>query len=112
MSSTDLVHWTARPAYSHPASGGDPFFNDAPVGKLFTDAAKRVALVAERGTPLRCEFTPGQVTLRAGGTELEDQARTILAEFGQGPFIFNLGHGITPQTPIENVERMLRRVRG
>src|SRR3712207_2841387 len=33
----------------------------------FTDAAKRVALVAERGTPLRCEFTPGQVTLRAGG---------------------------------------------
>ena len=29
-----------------------------PVG-LFTDAAKRVALVAERGTPLRCEFTPG-----------------------------------------------------
>ncbi len=44
-----------------------------PVG-LFTDAAKRVALVAERGTPLRCEFTPGQVTLRAGGTEDEGQA--------------------------------------
>src|SRR3712207_4321305 len=39
-----------------------------PVG-LFTDAAKRVALVAERGTPLRCEFTPGQVTLRAGRSE-------------------------------------------
>jgi DNA polymerase III subunit beta len=44
-----------------------------PVG-LFTDAAKRVALVAERGTPLRCEFTPGQVTLRAGGTDEEGQA--------------------------------------
>jgi DNA polymerase III subunit beta len=44
-----------------------------PVG-LFTDAAKRVALVAERGTPLRCEFTPGQVTLRAGGTDDEGQA--------------------------------------
>ena len=41
---------------------------------LFTDAAKRVALVAERGTPLRCEFTPGQVTLRAGGTDDEGQA--------------------------------------
>jgi DNA polymerase-3 subunit beta len=41
---------------------------------LFTDAAKRVALVAERGTPLRCEFTPGQVTLRAGGTDEEGQA--------------------------------------
>ncbi|MGY1843369.1 DNA polymerase III subunit beta [Modestobacter sp. SYSU DS0875] len=44
-----------------------------PVG-LFTDAAKRVALVADRGTPLRCEFTPGQVTLRAGGTDDEGQA--------------------------------------
>ena len=42
--------------------------------RLFTDAAKRVALVAERGTPLRCEFTPGQVTLRAGGTDDEGQA--------------------------------------
>jgi len=41
---------------------------------LFTDAAKRVALVADRGTPLRCEFTPGQVTLRAGGTDEEGQA--------------------------------------
>ena len=40
----------------------------------FTDAAKRVALVAERGTPLRCKFTPGQVTLRAGGTDDEGQA--------------------------------------
>jgi DNA polymerase-3 subunit beta len=44
-----------------------------PVG-LFTDAAKRVALVAERGTPLRCEFSPGQVVLRAGGTDDEGQA--------------------------------------
>jgi DNA polymerase III subunit beta len=41
---------------------------------LFTDAAKRVALVAERGTPLRCEFSPGQVTLRAGGSDDEGQA--------------------------------------
>ena len=30
----------------------------------------------------------------------------------QGPFIFNLGHGILPQTPIEHVEQMLERIRG
>jgi len=48
-------------------------FATLPVG-LFTDAAKRVALVAERGTPLRCEFSQGQVTLRAGGTDDEGQA--------------------------------------
>ena len=39
----------------------------------FTEAAKRVALVAERWAPLRCEFTSGAVTLRAGGDE-ESQA--------------------------------------
>ena len=28
------------------------------------------------------------------------------------PFIFNLGHGILPETPIAHVERMVKRVRG
>jgi uroporphyrinogen decarboxylase len=32
--------------------------------------------------------------------------------FAAGPFIFNLGHGIVPETPIAHVEQMLRRVRG
>ncbi len=40
---------------------------------MFTEAAKRVALVAERWAPLRCEFSAGAVTLRAGGDE-ESQA--------------------------------------
>jgi uroporphyrinogen decarboxylase len=31
--------------------------------------------------------------------------------FSSGPHIFNLGHGILPDTPIANVERMLKRVR-
>jgi uroporphyrinogen decarboxylase len=35
-----------------------------------------------------------------------------MKELGGGPLIFNLGHGILPETPIANVERMLKRVRG
>jgi uroporphyrinogen decarboxylase len=35
----------------------------------------------------------------------------ILAAFSSGPFIFNLGHGILPDTPIAHVERLLRRIR-
>ena len=51
-------------------------------------------------------------TLRAGGDALDRGVETVLEAFSAGPFIFNLGHGILPDTPIENVERMLKRVRG
>jgi uroporphyrinogen decarboxylase len=50
--------------------------------------------------------------LRAGGPELERDAEAILAAFGDGPFVFNLGHGILPDTPIAHVERLLKTVRG
>jgi uroporphyrinogen decarboxylase len=50
-------------------------------------------------------------TLRTGGELLDREVDTVLEAFAAAPFIFNLGHGILPDTPIENVERMLRRVR-
>ena len=50
--------------------------------------------------------------LRAGGGALDKEIDTVLAAFSGGPFIFNLGHGILPDTPIAHVERMLKRVRG
>ena len=50
-------------------------------------------------------------TLRAGGDALDREVDAVLEAFSAAPFIFNLGHGILPDTPIENVERMLKRVR-
>ncbi len=52
------------------------------------------------------------VTLLAGGSALDREIDDILHAFADRPFIFNLGHGILPETPIGHVERMLRRVRG
>jgi len=52
------------------------------------------------------------VRLIAGGTALDDGVEEIIDGLGGGPLIFNLGHGITPQTPIANVERMIELVRG
>jgi uroporphyrinogen decarboxylase len=49
--------------------------------------------------------------LREGGAALDREVDAVLAAFSGGPFIFNLGHGILPDTPIANVERMLKRVR-
>ena len=50
--------------------------------------------------------------LIAGGQALDEGVDRILQALGAGPLIFNLGHGITPPTPIENVRRMIDRVRG
>lgn len=49
--------------------------------------------------------------LVAGGKALDEGVDRVLAELGDGPLVFNLGHGITPQTPVEHVERMIARVR-
>jgi uroporphyrinogen decarboxylase len=52
------------------------------------------------------------LALRAGGPALDRSIAAILDALSDGPFIFNLGHGILPDTPIAHVEQMLRRVRG
>ncbi|GGE06972.1 uroporphyrinogen decarboxylase [Aureimonas endophytica] len=49
--------------------------------------------------------------LVAGGRALEEGVDQVLADFGGGPLIFNLGHGITPDAPIAHVEALVRRVR-
>jgi len=49
--------------------------------------------------------------LLAGGDVLDTAVDEILAAMGDGRFIFNLGHGILPETPIANVARLVERVR-
>ena len=51
------------------------------------------------------------VVLCAGGGSLDAAVEEVLAGFAGRPFIFNLGHGILPDTPIAHVEQMLARVR-
>ncbi len=52
------------------------------------------------------------VRLIAGGKSLDSGVDMILEQLASGPLVFNLGHGITPQTPIAHVEQMLKRIRG
>ncbi len=51
------------------------------------------------------------LALVAGGAALDAAVDGVLAAFAHRPFIFNLGHGIRPETPLAHVERMLKRVR-
>jgi uroporphyrinogen decarboxylase len=51
------------------------------------------------------------LALIAGGEALESAAARIISAFEDRPHVFNLGHGILPDTPIEHVEQLLRLVR-
>lgn len=46
-----------------------------------------------------------------GGQELVEETRRIVRAFSQGPHIFNLGHGITPDADPDNVSLMVETVR-
>lgn len=48
----------------------------------------------------------------AGGAQMEQRAHEIVTAFAGRPHIFNLGHGIVPQTPIEHVHRLVELVKG
>jgi uroporphyrinogen decarboxylase len=51
------------------------------------------------------------LVLIAGGAALDQSIDDVLSNYAGGRLIFNLGHGIQPDTPIAHVEQMVRRVR-
>ena len=52
------------------------------------------------------------VALAVGGSALERAVRIIRDALADGPFIFNLGHGVLPHTPPENVAALARLLSG
>jgi uroporphyrinogen decarboxylase len=51
------------------------------------------------------------LALIAGGAALDQAIDDVLANYASGRLIFNLGHGIQPETPIAHVEQMIAQVR-
>jgi uroporphyrinogen decarboxylase len=49
--------------------------------------------------------------LVAGGAQMDVRVDEIISAFSDRPHIFNLGHGIVPETPIEHVARLVDRVK-
>jgi uroporphyrinogen decarboxylase len=67
------------------------------------------AAVIDQNVILQGNLDP--LALVAGGKALEIATRRIIEAFRGRPHIFNLGHGILPETPIEHVEHLLKIVR-
>jgi uroporphyrinogen decarboxylase len=51
------------------------------------------------------------IVLIAGGDALDRAVERILSETREAPFIFNLGHGVLPETPLVHVAQLVGRVR-
>ena len=68
------------------------------------------ALAGARNVVVQGNLDP--IVLVAGGQELERQVDAILQGLAGVPHIFNLGHGILPETPPENVAHLVKLVRG
>lgn len=76
------------------------------------DSTVPLEWAAERLQP-RCTVQGNldPILLVAGGEALDAGIDRVLRALGKGPFIFNLGHGIIPPTPPENVARLAERVK-
>lgn len=64
--------------------------------------------IQQRGKAIQGALDP--LALRAGGPALDDQIDELVAAWESGPWIFNLGHGVLPDTPIAHVEQTLKRI--
>jgi uroporphyrinogen decarboxylase len=90
------------PAYAR-ETGVDAIGLDETVDPAWADSA------LPAGMPVQGNLDP--LALIAGGEALERGVERILSSLAGRPHIFNLGHGILPDTPIEHVETLLRLVR-
>lgn len=51
------------------------------------------------------------IALKSGGAAMKESATRILSGLGQGPHVFNLGHGVIPSTPPDHVAELVALVR-
>jgi uroporphyrinogen decarboxylase len=88
------------------------YIEQVPVNAVSIDWTADPAFIRQRvQSRVAVQGNLDPLVLLAGSAALDRAIDDILADFGTGPFIFNLGHGILPETPIAHVEQTLRRIR-
>ena len=82
------------------------------VDAVSIDWTAEPSLIRERiQTRVAVQGNLDPLVLITGGDALNRGVDDVLANFAGGRLIFNLGHGIQPETPIAHVEQMIKRVR-
>ena len=82
------------------------------VNGVSIDWAAEPALIREKvQSKVAVQGNLDPLVLIAGGAALDRAVDDVLENYAAGRLIFNLGHGIQPETPIAHVEQMVKRVR-
>ena len=70
---------------------------------------KLMKITQEKNITIQGNLSP--IVMLNGGNELKQNVIKVLEKFKESNHIFNLSHGILPQTPIQNVEKTIEIVR-
>ncbi len=103
------------PVIGFPKSVGvlyEPFARETGVAAVSIDPCVPLdwaARALQRSVAVQGNLDP--VLLLTGGEAMTTAARDICDKLGKGPFVFNLGHGVLPQTPPEHVAELVACVR-
>ena len=103
------------PIIGFPRSAGllyEDYVANAGVDAISLDSAVPLDWAVKRlqaRLPVQGNLDP--LLLLAGGDAMERGIREILTALSGGPFIFNLGHGIIKETPLDHVSRLMEVVR-
>lgn len=113
----DALHerYPGLPVIAFPRGAGgmaERYFKVTGANGLGLDTGVSPAWAKQHLQPQGCvQGNLDPLLLVAGGHEMRGQASYILSVLGEGPFIFNLGHGIVPQTPPEHVAELVKHVK-
>ena len=93
--------------------GYDTYVRQTGVDAVSLDTAVPIRwAVQELGSRLTLQGNLDPIALIAGGKALSTAVTDILRATEGVPFIFNLGHGILPETPLEHVAALVAQIRG
>lgn len=91
----------------------EPYVERTGVDAVSLDPAVPLEWAARRLQPRLCvQGNLDPILLLTGGKAMDEAVTGILDTLGNGPFVFNLGHGIIKETPPEHVTRLTELIRG
>lgn len=90
----------------------EPYAEGAPVQAVGLDTQASAAIGRRVQATHAIQGALDPLMLRAGGAAMDRRIDELIEQWSGGRHIFNLGHGVIPDTPLENIARALKRITG